>query len=134
MARQQTPTITLTIDTHLRQALDYLATGTDGTPEEIARKAILDAALQTRACDSRQAHTTRSSSMEPNIQAGQVWESIYGGAHVAITRIDGTRIRLATVTIEGDAAHPYGSERWATVGQLSKAYRLTGLVITEEEQ
>ncbi|QHC22852.1 hypothetical protein [Streptomyces sp. GS7] len=51
MARQQTPTITVALDTHLRQAPDYLATGTDGTPEETARKAVLDAALQTRVDD-----------------------------------------------------------------------------------
>ncbi len=83
--------------------------------------------VDVSACDSRRAHTTRSSSMEPNIQAGQVWESIYGGAHVAITQIDGTRIRLATVTIKGDTVRPYGSERWATRDQLVKAYRLTDL-------
>ncbi|MFI1205786.1 hypothetical protein ACH4VR_41285 [Streptomyces sp. NPDC020883] len=65
--------------------------------------------------------------MEPNIQAGQVWKSLYGAAHIAITRIDGPRIRLATVTIEDDAVHSYGSERCATRGQLVKAYRLTHL-------
>ncbi|MEE6264933.1 hypothetical protein V2E29_04630 [Streptomyces diastatochromogenes] len=83
--------------------------------------------------DPRRAHTSRSSSME-SIQAGQVWKSRYGAAHVAVTQIDGISIRLATVTVEDDVVRPYGCERWATVGQLSKAYRLTGLVITDEEQ
>ncbi|MFD8545606.1 hypothetical protein [Streptomyces sp. NPDC059649] len=45
-------TLTLVVDEALRDALDHLATGTDGTPEETARKAIMDAALQTRVDDN----------------------------------------------------------------------------------
>lgn len=50
-------TITLAVDGPLREALEYLAAGTDGTLEEIARKAVLDAALQARVDDTGFAHT-----------------------------------------------------------------------------
>ncbi|WP_327223046.1 hypothetical protein OG229_02560 [Streptomyces platensis] len=72
--------------------------------------------------------------MESGIRTGQVWKSVYGAAHVAITRIDGTRIRLATVTVEGETVRPYGREWWSTASQLTKAYRLTSLALTEEQQ
>lgn len=71
--------------------------------------------------------------MNPSIHAGQVWKSLYGAAHVAITQIDGTRIRLATVTVEGETVQPYGRERWATAGQLTKAYRATSLVLSKDQ-
>lgn len=51
LADQTQQTITLTVDGPLREALANLAVGTDGTLEETARKAILDAALQTRVDD-----------------------------------------------------------------------------------
>lgn len=50
-------TLTLAVDGPLYEALVYLARGTDGTLEETARKAILDAALNTRADDIAFAHT-----------------------------------------------------------------------------
>jgi hypothetical protein len=50
-------TITLTLDGPLYEALAYLARGTDGSLKEIARKAILDAALNTRVDDTAFAHT-----------------------------------------------------------------------------
>lgn len=50
-------TLTLAVDGPLRDALAYLARGTDGTLEETARKAILDAALHTRADDITFTHT-----------------------------------------------------------------------------
>lgn len=49
--------ITLIADDHLRKALEHLARGTDGTLEETAYKAILDAALDTRVADD---HFTRN--------------------------------------------------------------------------
>ncbi|MFJ6069018.1 hypothetical protein ACIQHU_39015 [Streptomyces tendae] len=50
-------TVTLTLDGPLRDALVYLAHGTDGSLVETARKAILDAALHTRADDITFAHS-----------------------------------------------------------------------------
>jgi fermentation-respiration switch protein FrsA (DUF1100 family) len=49
--------LTLTVDGPLYEALAYLAQGTDGSLEEIARKVILDAALYTRIDDTAFAHT-----------------------------------------------------------------------------
>lgn len=57
LADQTQQTLTLTVDGPLREALQHLARGTDGTLEETARKAILDAALQTRADDDGFRHS-----------------------------------------------------------------------------
>ncbi|MET7429588.1 hypothetical protein ABZT16_11400 [Streptomyces flaveolus] len=69
---------------------------------------------------------------DPQPAPDQVWLSRYTtGAHVAVTEVDGTRIRLINVTVtpEGDVIAQAGRGRWATAGQLCRAYRITEHVL-----
>ncbi|MGV9278098.1 hypothetical protein [Streptomyces griseosporeus] len=69
---------------------------------------------------------------QPSPAPGQVWLSRYTTTmHVAVTDIDGTRARLipVTVTPQGAVTTLAGIGRWATAGQLQRAYRLTDHVL-----
>ncbi|MFD8144753.1 hypothetical protein [Streptomyces sp. NPDC059708] len=70
---------------------------------------------------------------QPNIAVNQVWRSRYTtGMHVAITEVDGSRVRLVNVSVrEGVATRQQGAGRgrWATTAQLTRAYMSTDLTL-----
>ena len=76
LAQHQPATLTLTIDTHLARALEFLGRHTDGTREEIAYKAIVDAAHFLRVDDdefaANMAHGAAAAPADP-WAAGASW-------------------------------------------------------------
>ncbi|OYP14042.1 hypothetical protein CFC35_05610 [Streptomyces sp. FBKL.4005] len=69
---------------------------------------------------------------DPQPAPGQVWLSRYTtGMYVAVTAVEGDRVRLipVTVTPQGAVIPAVGRGRWASAGQLRRAYRLTDHVL-----
>ncbi|MFF9002647.1 hypothetical protein ACF1GW_35510 [Streptomyces achromogenes] len=69
---------------------------------------------------------------DPQPERGQVWLSRYTtGMHVAITAVQGDRVRLlpVAVTPQGAVTPTVGRGWWVSAGQLRRAYRITDHVL-----